>query len=99
MQISAGAAHGLANTYIAISADGSVWSGILKANILKISSRFMANYKNQVSGYAYKNAAIITINMNDATGFTFDIQDVTNQPTWTPDINGLNQAVQDITNF
>lgn len=49
--------------------------------------------------YSFTDQLMITVNFNNESSnppIRFDIQTVTNQPGWTPDVPGLDQAVSDI---
>jgi hypothetical protein len=46
--------------------------------------------------YKYDDMIMIDVVMSDGTSFKFDVQDVSNQPTWTNDLAGQNQAITDI---
>lgn len=46
--------------------------------------------------YRFDDMVIVTIAINDEKSFNFDVQEVTNQPTWTSDLAGQQQCVADI---
>lgn len=56
---------------------------------------------NRLNNYPYEDKlmVIITFNSENQTKEYFDIQDVTNQPTWTADSSGLIQALEDINSW
>lgn len=99
MQIDQGSSHGFSTDYIVISHDGLVWTPIRKDYISQIKPIYIANYSNYANGYPYADRIAITIEGPENGPYTFDIQDVTNQPTWTASVAGLNQAVQDISSW
>lgn len=70
-------------------------------NIKSIEPLYIPNYVNiPNSGYHWNDMLMLVINFTDGQGnvakLDFDIQDVTNQATWTPNLAGLTKAVSDI---
>ena len=49
--------------------------------------------------YPFDVMKVVNIHLDNDHKFNFDIEQVTNQPTWTPDQAGLNQALIDINAF
>lgn len=90
---------------IAFAPNGADWQPIPKANISSIAPVFIPNVRASVAnrGYAYQDWAQVHIRFNDGTKFSFDVQDVKNQPTWNTGAasvqDGLNKAISDITSW
>ncbi len=49
--------------------------------------------------YPFDEMKVVNIHIDNDHKTNFDIEQVTNQPTWTPDQAGLNQALADINAF
>ena len=49
--------------------------------------------------YPFDVMKVVNIHLDNDHKANFDIEQVTNQPTWTPDQAGLNQALIDINAF
>lgn len=75
------------------------------SNILNITSTSQANYNLNAGGggptHEYNDLYEIHIEFVDSQSprLTFDVQDVTNQPTWTADTAGVLNALLSINSF
>ena len=71
-------------------------TGVREDDIAILSA---ANQKK--NKYLYEDMLIVNIELIDLkhANIRFDIQSVTNQPTWTSDPTGLTQAINDIRDF
>lgn len=68
---------------------------VRKENIANVST-FSATGLRAKTGAARDEVYIVTIEMNNGSRFSFDVQDVSNQAGWTINDAGLNQAADDI---
>ena len=62
---------------------------------VKINSK-PASPDDETWKYYHNDMIYVDIAISDGTNFRFDIQDVTNQAGWTPDLSGQQQCVADI---
>jgi len=68
---------------------------IRKENITKVTT-FSVTDLTAKTGAARDEKYIVKIYLADGSDLYFDIQDVSNQPTWTTNDAGLDQAATDI---
>jgi hypothetical protein len=61
---------------------------------VKIQERGVNNELEWV--YRFDKIIYISVLTTDDNHFSFDIQEITNQPGWTPDLAGQQQAIADI---
>jgi hypothetical protein len=104
MLIDSGAANGYGTGYIVYRSDSSQsWSVLDKGQIKEIKTNFTPNYANASTGnHGYTNRCHIQITMNNGCALDFDVQDVSNQPTWTAlggTIAAITKSVQDISSW
>jgi len=56
-----------------------------------------ASPNDQYWSYRFNSMIMVDIVMNDGEShFNFDLQEVTNQPTWTPNLAGQQKCIDDI---
>lgn len=46
--------------------------------------------------YRFDSMVCVNITMSDGSNFMFDLHEITGQATWTPDLSGQQQCVDDI---
>lgn len=46
--------------------------------------------------YRFDSIVVVCVELSDETTFKMELAEVTNQPTWTPDLAGQQQCVADI---
>lgn len=90
------------------TAKENVWEYFLARNIKSITTNYGVNFKttqsdgSYTSTYPFIDKFEVRINFldeNNTTPLAFDIQSVSNQPTWTGDLTGLYKAVYDINSW
>jgi hypothetical protein len=89
------------NTGVAPTSTGQHKYVFSVCNIKSVEPMYFPNYRALPnSGYHWNDLLKLTINFTDGQGnvarLDFDIQDVTNQAAWTPNLAGLINAVTDI---
>lgn len=83
------------SSIIRITRDNGDIEDINKYDVLRVISLFTLNQP----GYRFANKAQVVIRMSDLQDVMFDVQDITNQPTWLATQAGVNQAVSDISEW
>lgn len=82
---------------IQVSSDNVSWQNIEKNTITDVTTLPVYNVgKLQSTRQDRLNYFIVRIRMNSGSYQDFDIQDVRNQPLWTPNAAGLNLAAATI---
>ena len=86
---------------IAFSVDGINWDFVNKSQISTVTGFFAAAGSFVEPNYPHTNKTILRIERSDDHApITFELQDVTNQATWSTGlITGLEQAKEDIAGF
>jgi hypothetical protein len=79
---------------IAYSSDGVNWNTLSKANLRVKRDAVTGNTSSPLVESSGK--FIVTLLHSDEELLRFKLSDVTNQPTWTNDLAGLQKAVDDI---
>ena len=101
MYIDNGSNQGYSAKVIVISSDGIRWDQIQKSRITSVDSRENLNW-NVPGVRPYQFNDLLRVMLKDSGKdyiIDFDIQEVVNQPTWTPNPAGLTQCVADISSW
>jgi len=101
MYIDNGSNQGYSTNVIVVSSDGIRWDQIQKSRITAVDSRENLNWNlTGVRPYQFNDLLRVIIkDSGSSVIIDFDIQEVVNQPTWTPNPQGLTQCVLDISSW
>lgn len=71
---------------------------IVSVNPVKINAKANAPLTEQYGWkYRFPQMVVVNLELKNRMNFSFDVQEITNQPTWTANLAGQQQCIADIT--